>query len=79
MQSASVHLLIPSIETNNKQISNLDYGGERLKFFNINQPFSMSISDFEIKWPEVSNIWVQVGQTKRLTKDPLGWTKTYDG
>jgi len=55
----------------------LTYGGERLKFFNVGEPFSLSVSEFEVRWKEVDNVWVQFGTTKTLKKDN-GWTKSYD-
>lgn len=51
--------------------------GERLTYFNVDKPFTVSKEVFEIKWPQVDNVWVQVGQTKLLKKGS-GWTKTYD-
>ena len=62
----------------NKQASTHSYGSDRLRFFDVDQPFIISIEEFKIKWNEVNNIWTQVGQTKKLAKDPLGWTKMYD-
>jgi hypothetical protein len=57
---------------------NLTYGGDRLQLFNVGQPLTFSILDFEARWKEVDNVWVQFGATKALKKDPNGWTKTYD-
>ena len=37
----------------------------------------LSIQDFEAKWKEVDNVWVQFGSTKMLKKDQ-GWTNSYD-
>lgn len=54
------------------------YGGDRLQFFDVQKPLTLSITDFENKWREVDNVWVQFGGTKQLKKDPHGWTKTYD-
>ena len=53
--------------------SNID----RQKFFNVEEPFTLPKEEFENKWKEVSNIWVQFGGTKTLKRDPEGWTKTY--
>ena len=51
------------------------YGGDRLQLFNIERPLTLSIQDFEAKWKEVDNVWVQFGSTKMLKKDQ-GWTKS---
>jgi hypothetical protein len=53
------------------------YGGNRLRFFNVEEPLTLSAKDFETEWKEIDNIWVQFGSTKSLKKDS-GWTKTYD-
>ena len=62
----------------NKQASTHSYGSDHLRFFDVDQPFTISTEEFKIKWNEVNNVWTQVGQTKKLAKDPLGWMKTYD-
>ena len=56
----------------------LTYGGDRLQLFNIQNPLVIPISEFEIKWKTVDNVWVQFGTTKILKKDPNRWTKSYD-
>ena len=61
----------------NMEDADASYGHERLKFFNIHQPFTMSIEEFEIKWKTIDNIWVQFGGKKILKKDH-GWTKNFD-
>ena len=50
---------------------------KRLKFFDIQQPFTLSIEEFEIQWKTIDNVWVQFGGTKPLKK-AIGWTKNYD-
>ena len=55
-----------------------NYGGDHLNLFNIKQPLTLSIQNFEAKWKEINNVWVQFGNTKTLKQDPQGWTKTYD-
>lgn len=60
------------------QPANPNYGGDRTQLFNIEQPLTLSMQEFDSKWNEVDNIWVQFGETKILKKDPNGWTKTYD-
>lgn len=55
-----------------------NYGGDRLRLFNVEGSPSFSIKEFEKKWKEVDNVWVQFGATKMLKKDPNGWTKNYD-
>ena len=59
----------------NYQISDPDYGGERLLFFNVEQPLTLSAREFEIKWKEVDNVWTQFGNTKKLKKDPIDGQK----
>jgi len=54
------------------------YGGDRLQFFNVQEPFSLPVSEFEVRWRDVDNVWVQFGTTKTLKKNPDGWTKSYD-
>jgi len=54
------------------------YGGDRLKLFNVEEPLTFSLQEFESKWKEVDNVWVQFGTTKTLKSDSHGWTKTYD-
>ena len=54
-----------------------NYGGDRLQLFNVEEPITFSLQEFEVKWREVDNIWSQVGTTKPLKKG-IGWTKTYD-
>ena len=50
------------------------YGGDRLQFFNVQEPFSLPVSEFEVRWRDVDNVWVQFGTTKTLKKNPDGWT-----
>lgn len=62
----------------NNEPNDPTYGGDRLQLFNIENPLTFSIQEFERKWIEVDNIWTQFGATKQLKKDLSGWTKTYD-
>src|SRR5436305_1178013 len=50
----------------------LTYGGDRLMFFNVEEPFTLSLSEFEEKWKEVDNVCVQVGSTKILRSQMVG-------
>jgi MULE transposase domain len=57
---------------------NPNYGGDRLQLFNVEQPLTLSLQDFEVKWKEVDNVWVQFGTTTILKKGGGGWSKNYD-
>ena len=50
------------------------HGGDRLQLFNVEEPLTLSISEFEAKWRGVNNVWVQFENTKTLKKNPQGWT-----
>lgn len=54
------------------------YGGDRLRLFNVDEPFTLPLTEFEEKWKEVDNVWCQTGKTERSKRHPDGWTKTYD-
>ena len=50
---------------------NPNYSGDRLQLFNIEQPLTLSLQDFEVKWKEDDNIWVPFGTTTILKKGNL--------
>jgi hypothetical protein len=65
----SLPQLTPRLAFQN-QPADPDYNGDRLQLFNLDKPLTLSVQDFEARWSEVDNVWVQFGTTKTLKKDP---------
>src|SRR4051794_16324654 len=53
------------------------YGGDRLQLFNVENPLTFSLQDFEAKWRDrqcLGAVWSKEGTEEKGG----GWTMTYD-